>query len=178
MGFLESPLTSQPTVGTKGLSRGKWPVLGLCHSLRPEWKHGIKWLTSGSQDPTAEVIEWVRWYTANGRLTSSNPSLKKRKERHCPLSGWATTDSAPTSVGLKVLAPRTSRKRTVPDPSLLTWEWQDYAILQANPVSNQLSQHHIWWKMCWPTAQTESGCDFRLTLTRRCTHVMHDTKSS
>ena len=32
-------------------------VLGLCHSLRPEWKHGIKWLTFGSKDPTAEVIE-------------------------------------------------------------------------------------------------------------------------
>ena len=23
------------------------PILGLCHSLRPEWKHGFKWLTSG-----------------------------------------------------------------------------------------------------------------------------------
>ena len=32
-------------------------------------------------------------------------------------------------------------------PLWLTWEWQDYAILQANPFSNQLSQHHIWWKM-------------------------------
>ena len=32
------------------------PILGLCHSLLPEWKHGIKWLTSGSKDPTAEVI--------------------------------------------------------------------------------------------------------------------------
>ena len=33
------------------------PILGLCHSLWPEWKHRIKWLTSGSKDPTAEVIE-------------------------------------------------------------------------------------------------------------------------
>ena len=33
------------------------PILGLCHSLRPEWKHAFKWLTSGSKDPTAEVIE-------------------------------------------------------------------------------------------------------------------------
>ena len=36
----------------------------------------------------------------------------------------------------------------------LTWEWQDYAILQANSFSNQLSQHHIWWKMWF-------GLDFR-----------------
>ena len=33
------------------------PILGLRHSLWPEWKHGINWLTSGSKDPTAEVTE-------------------------------------------------------------------------------------------------------------------------
>ena len=39
-------------------------------------------------------------------------------------------------------------------PQWLTWELQDYAILQANPFSNQLSQHPIWWKMWF-------GLDFR-----------------
>ena len=62
----------------------------------------------------------------------------------------------------------------------LTWEWQDYAILQANPFSNQLSQHHIWWKMWfgldfrWVSALAYStdraGCVSHPTPTRRCTH--------
>ena len=98
------------------------------------------------------VVTWmwsecrmIHWYWLT---TSNNASPERWRERHWPLCVWATTDSAPTSVGLRVLAPRTSRERTVPDPPLrLTWEWQDYALLQANPFSNQLTQHHIWWKM-------------------------------
>ena len=39
-------------------------------------------------------------------------------------------------------------------PLWLAWECQDYDNLQANPFSNQLSQHHIWWKMWF-------GLDFR-----------------
>ena len=48
-------------------------------------------------------------------------------------------------------------------PLRLTWEWQDYAILQANPFSNQLTQHHIWGKMWF-------GLDFARICQFFCRH--------
>ena len=51
----------QPWAGGAGAcssgDNASLPILGLCHYLRLEWKHGVKWPTSGSKNPTAEVIE-------------------------------------------------------------------------------------------------------------------------
>ena len=48
-------------------------------------------------------------------------------------------------VGLRVLATRTSCEQTATDPPLwLTGEWQGYAILQAKPFSDQLTQDVVW----------------------------------
>ena len=72
------------------------------------------------------------------------PAEARQRERHDAIAGWTATDSAPTSVGLRVSVEEPAiRTASDPLPSLWrTWEWQDHVILQANPFSNQLTQHH------------------------------------
>ena len=70
-------------------------------------------------------------------------SREVKRKRHCPLSGRATTDSAPTFVGLRVLAPRSSRERTVPDPSMVNLRMT--GLCHSPGKSIQLTQGKCGW---------------------------------
>ena len=94
--------------------------------------------------------EWMRWYPvladspASGQVRGNQ---QREKHDHDSWVNWV--DSDPASVGLRVSVEEPAIWiASDPLPSLWwTWEWQYDVILQANPFSNQLTQHHSWWKM-------------------------------
>ena len=51
--------------------------------------------------PLAGEVRWGAWM--------KGMRVRRQEERHDPSSGWTATDSAPTTVGLRVSVPRTSR---------------------------------------------------------------------
>jgi len=73
-----------------------------------------RWLTHQRQSNGMMSEEW---YTAVGCLTSNSASPWVWHSERCRLPvGWTATDSAPTSVGLRLSVQRTNRaERTWPD---------------------------------------------------------------
>ena len=80
------------------------------------------------------------------QLTHQQQCMSKvrQRERHHPPPRWQATDSAPHLCGSEGNKSENQDLWVVPDPlpRWLAWEWQDNAILQANPFSNQLTRHH------------------------------------
>ena len=162
------------------------PILGLCHSLRPEWKHGFNFFFNGLLlAARTQLLRWLSEWDDTLLLAGSPAAMQvRRKGKRETLSDiWVSHHRqcshfcGAEGVGSK----NQSWARSAWPPLWLTWEWQDYAVLQANPFSNQLSQHHIWWKMWfgldfhWVSALAYStdraGCVSHPTPTRRCIHV-------
>ena len=111
----------------------------------PLEKEGVRWKKWMNKKE-------MKWYTIASWLAGNSASPERWGERETLSNIWMSNHRqcfhlcAAEGVGSN--SPRTSREWTAPDPPLwLTWEWQDYATLQDNPFSNQLTQHHIWWEM-------------------------------
>ena len=126
------------------------PILGLCYALQPEWKQGIKWLSAyfWQQGPNCWG-DWVSEMIHCYWLAHQQQYKSKEKERETLSDIWVSHHRQCSHLyGAEGVGSKNQpwANSTWP-PQWLTWEWQDYAILQANPFSNHLSQHHIWWKI-------------------------------
>ena len=84
--------------------------------------------------------EMIRCY----QLTHQQQCMSKgrQRERYHRQPGWLATDSAPHHCGSEGNKSKNQVWRLASDPLplWLTWEWQDNAILQANPFSYQLTR--------------------------------------
>ena len=89
---------------------------GDCH-IGLSWSVAT-WDFLGFGWPLAGEVRWGDWM--------KRMRVRRQEERHHQSSGWTATDSAPTTVGLRVSVPRTSRDRKHPT-SYLRWardgEW-------------------------------------------------------
>ena len=78
------------------------------------------------------------------QLTHQQQCMSKgrQRERYHRQPGWLATDSAPHHCGSEGNKSKNQVWRIASDPlpRWLTWEWQDNAILQANPFSYQLTR--------------------------------------
>ena len=96
------------------------------------------------------TYRWVCGWNKNDALLPADSLARVHVQREAkgeiPPRRQAT-DRAPTSLGLRVSCPRTRCNGwpEASDPLLqwLTWELQDNAVLQANPVSYQLTRYHM-----------------------------------
>ena len=87
----------------------------------------------------------MKWYTVASWLTGNSACPKGEAEGETPTAAWVTGHRQcppPLWVWRQQVQEPGLRVASDPLPRWLAWEWQDNAILQANPFSNQLTWHH------------------------------------